>query len=356
MIHFTDLGGRKLTQVHVQLIFWGDTWKTNPGPTPPSAKSIDQAVFHIMESDYLLPLFQYGVSRGSKALPVIVTSCNPPNPFQWGDVDTFLRSLLAANLIPGPDQNADTLYVVIMPGGSVYKDDPGVGGQHGSSIYPVMPKPPMDNLFYAWILGYPTLDEVTRVFSHELAEACTDPIGATGVVGDPGSCTSAFRLCEIADPCEGTSGMINGVTVQSYWSQLDGKCILPQTIIPPLWSSVIHWVETHAYDSDWLISLWQAIHGGDPSPELHDLVTLSGLVAMANTLGPGDLPAQLRDLLLPALQQQIRRAQEVGQRRALHQPLSEAMVTDFQHQIDHLASELLTSKLRDSTEPTESTP
>jgi hypothetical protein len=355
MIHFTDLGGRKLTQVHVQLIFWGDTWKTNPGPTPPSAKAIDQAVLHILESDYLLPLFQYGVSRGTKAPPVIVSSTTPPNPFQWGDVDTFLRGLLAANLVPGPDQNVDTLYVVIMPDGTA-NSDPFVWGQHGSSIYPLIPKPPMDNLFYAWVTGYPTLDDVTRVFSHELAEACTDPIGATGVVGDPGSCTSVFGVCEIADPCEATSGMINGVTVQAYWSQLDGKCILPQTAIPPLWSSILHWVETHAYDPDWLISLWQAIHGGDPSPELHDLVTLSVLVALANTLGPGDLPAQLRDLLLPALQRQIRRAQEVRQSPALQQPLSEAMVTDFQQQIDHLASELLTSELRVSKESIASPP
>ena len=347
MIHFTDHGGRKLRHVYVRLIFWGAVWEGNPGPSP-SAKEIHQAVHRIMQSDYMRPLFQYGVDTGINAPPVIVSTTTPPNAFTNPDVEEFVLSLLAANVIPGPDQQEDSLYMVIMPPGTVDQDMNGfVSGQHSYTTYHAqnasLQMSAKDNLFYGWVLGYPTLDDVTRLFSHELVEACTDPVSDTGVVGDPGSCSSAFSLCEIADVCEGTSGPINGVNVQGYWSEIDGQCILPEMVILPSWSTVIPWIEIHQNDPSWLVTLWQAIHGGDPSLEFHELVTLSVIVALANTLGPSNISAELRKLVLPALELQIRRAEDADPRPVLQQPLNETMLHDFAQHINRMAGVLLAS-------------
>src|SRR6266487_120479 len=62
------------------------------------------------------------------------------------------------------------------------------------------------------------------IFSHELAEACTDPEGSA-ILGTTGTC-SRDGWCEIGDVCEGVNTIINGVTVQKYWSQRDRACIV----------------------------------------------------------------------------------------------------------------------------------
>ena len=370
MIHFTDHGGRKLSHVHLQLIFWGSTWEANPGPST-SAKDIQMAMTRVMESDYLAPLFQYNVGSGHIAPPVIITSSDPPSLFNTTDVEIFLYGLLDANFVPGPDQNKDTLYLVMMPPGTLsYHVEFGIktpdmtGGVHASSIYPRpdLSKPlPPDNLFYGWVLasghsGPGELGEVTRVISHELVEACTDPVAETGVVGDPGACVLGYPgVCEIADACGLTVGPIDGVTVSGYWSQLDGQCILPKTIIPPLWSSVMHWVESHQSDPGWLVTLWQAIQGGDPSPELSDLVTLGALAALTGTLRSDwytGVSVQLRDLVLPALQTQINRLQKTSQRQVTEQFfLSASMLSAFETHIQEIACRLrATGRLTANTE------
>ena len=46
---------------------------------------------------------------------------------------------------------------------------------------------------------------------------------AQAILGDVGTC-SGEGWCEIGDVCEGIGGIVNGVSVQSYWSQQDMAC------------------------------------------------------------------------------------------------------------------------------------
>ena len=64
---------------------------------------------------------------------------------------------------------------------------------------------------------------MTWVFSHELVESVTDPEGSaiTGTGCNQGG------WCEIGDVCTANTAVINGVTVQRYWSQVDGQCVVP---------------------------------------------------------------------------------------------------------------------------------
>src|SRR5262249_36471226 len=61
----------------------------------------------------------------------------------------------------------------------------------------------------------------TKVVSHELAEAATDP--------DSGGWFDSVTQDEIADVCDGKDdvGTLNGYVVQAEWSVHQGECVLP---------------------------------------------------------------------------------------------------------------------------------
>jgi hypothetical protein len=65
--------------------------------------------------------------------------------------------------------------------------------------------------------------------SHELVEVATDPQGG-GFLGANGTCDES-GWCEIADVCESLS-VLDGVTVQAYWSNRDHDCIAPGSAAP----------------------------------------------------------------------------------------------------------------------------
>src|SRR5947209_9670818 len=77
--NFTDHGGPVLNQVHVQLIFWGNAWVSNPTP---SVTDITNAVTKILAGSYTSALAQYrGIQQGSVHGTTTVTTSNPPNSF-----------------------------------------------------------------------------------------------------------------------------------------------------------------------------------------------------------------------------------------------------------------------------------
>ena len=69
---------------------------------------------------------------------------------------------------------------------------------------------------------------MTTTFSHELVEFCTDPSGD----GWQMSPRDADNWNEIGDVCSSTS-VLNGVTVQSYYSVRDGACVVPTAAVAP---------------------------------------------------------------------------------------------------------------------------
>ena len=134
-----------------------------------------------------------------------------------------------------PDDDSQLLYCVIMPVG-VNNTTSGFVGEHTFFTYSDYDFPfdfDNDNAHFAWVTNNGTLDSVTRIFSHELVESATDPEGSA-ILGTPGTCAQS-GWCEIGDVCS-TTGRLNGVLVQSYWSQRDGACIVPTGL--PRWSRV----------------------------------------------------------------------------------------------------------------------
>lgn len=223
-IAFADHGGTILGSTKVYLIFWGGVWKQ---AATPAVSDITAAVQQILAGPYTSALEQYrGIGPASLAGNVTVADSEPPNPFKDNDVASFVHLQIKAGGVPEPDVDPDQLYVVVMPPG-INSVDQSIIGEHSYALYADY-DPPLDFdvnwIHYAWVSNDGTLATVTTIFSHELVESCTDPEGTavtqiTGPRSGPG-------WCEIGDVCSST-GVVGGVTVQSYWSQRDGSCIIP---------------------------------------------------------------------------------------------------------------------------------
>ncbi|MFI1167835.1 hypothetical protein ACH4UM_30625 [Streptomyces sp. NPDC020801] len=217
---FVDNGGQVVQVVQLFLIYWGTAWtSTSPPPTPTSAQ-ITAAAQTMMSSSYMAGLTEYrGIGRGFvRGSTVISTGStpNPPNNFTDGQVWNFVNSQLAAGTLPAPDVDNQTLYCVVMPPG-VSSSGP-FAGEHNYNTRSGQ------RIRYAWVTSSSGLTGYTRILSHELVEAATDPEG-TGFLGVSGTCAGS-GWCEIGDVCSSTS-TLDGVTVQSYWSNAAGQCVVP---------------------------------------------------------------------------------------------------------------------------------
>src|SRR5438552_15042980 len=112
---FIDKGGRVLSNVSVQLIFWGKTWTQGvPGGVSPA--DVSGAVGRLVSGSYLSGLDQYRVSGPFSTLPAVVETTDPPNPFTDGDVQGLITELIASQRVPAPAAvTGDILYCVVMP-------------------------------------------------------------------------------------------------------------------------------------------------------------------------------------------------------------------------------------------------
>jgi hypothetical protein len=222
------LQGSVLTNVQVQLIFWGNAWAGNASP---SANEVTKAVANILSGPYMSGLSQYrGIGKGSLHGTTLVTSSNPPQPFSTNDVAHFVLNLIATGKVPKPDDVKQIWYCVIMPTG-VNCNLPNVNGEHSFAMnvsYSFPIDVDIDKVIFGWVMNDGTLEGVTTIFSHELVESCTNAEG-TGFQVTPLDPNSWH---EIGDVCEGITDEVNGVTVQAYWSQSDGACVIPGLLAP----------------------------------------------------------------------------------------------------------------------------
>jgi hypothetical protein len=227
---FHDGGGPVLSNARIQLVFWGAAWGSAPPPTP-SAAQISNAVTNILTSPYLSALSQYRNTIGPASLRgTTLDTANPPNPFSDQNVVDMLTGLLNNGTLPNPLLET-VLYCVVVPQG-VNNTSSGFIGEHTYFTYnarfPGLPVPIPVPVHYAWITNNGTLDGVTTIFSHELVESITDPEGSA-ITGNAGVCNQG-GWCEIGDVC-GSTGRENGVLVQSYWSDADNACIIPDGMV-----------------------------------------------------------------------------------------------------------------------------
>jgi len=320
---FTDHGGKKLDHIQVQLIFWGAAWEAVSPPVPTVAE-VNAAVDRILQSTYLSALAQYGVGSGTRLASLVASTSNPPNAFTDTDVVNFLLTLLNTDQLLEPEENGQVLYCVVMPVG-VSSASTSFIGEHSFFSYTDEEDPSrFDNAHFAWITNAGSLDSLTTIFSHELVESCTDPEG-TGILGVAGTCSQS-GWCEIGDVCSST-GKVNGVTVQSYWSQIDEACIIPTD---SHWYTLVNLVLAHEPDPAWLIALWLAIHGGDPVPfEVNQFVTLNVLASLANSVHDASVRERLHEVLAPALREYQKQAESEREDRNLARHLSEERITSF---------------------------
>jgi hypothetical protein len=225
-----DGGGLVLTSVEVVAIFWGKYWsQTSPAPSP-SSDIYYQAFTGIVTGPYLTGLKQYrGVGPGTMLGKFINDSSDPSNGYKDSDVVNMLTKFLQDNpSVPVPATGHERFYAVVTPPGL---NDNEALGKHVNFTYNGV------KAYYCWInseggLTDSVSDGVVNTFSHELAEACTDPDGGSGITID-GKQSDGTTISgdEIGDTCNNEFAILemNGVhcNVQCYWSAADKACIIP---------------------------------------------------------------------------------------------------------------------------------
>jgi hypothetical protein len=225
-----DGNGPVLTQPEVSLSFWGSYWTMAPSL---SAGAIAGAAQDIVNGPYLSLLNQYRNAGLARLVPGVnvYTGTQPPASFHNSDVVSMLQAQMTSGAVPPPVTNptngsannlADMVYVVFMPKGSVNPDYGNrTTGFHGTDRYLDQRTRNEIQFVWAWVIDDGSLtDQLSSPisFSHELAEAITDPF------------FSAFQspvTCEIGDMCVTKTQVQNGHSVQSYWSNADRQCVLP---------------------------------------------------------------------------------------------------------------------------------
>lgn len=233
---FAAGAGKTLTNIHVQLIFWGAWWTNNP-----LAAQVEAATASLLAGPYMSYCAQYGVRRGRVRATTFAPD-SEPGTFSATSLFNFLVSLLDNDRVPEPDVDWPIVYAVIMPANATFAGlsppdtlplAPGtlssVAGFNTQLTWRDYDAGDVDNgpAYYLWAGNDGTLDYITTVLSHELAELATDPNGGDGV--RQVSCTGSS--CQIGDPatvCQGWCDYVRGVKAQAYWSVLDGNGALPK--------------------------------------------------------------------------------------------------------------------------------
>lgn len=222
-----DNGGPLLANVHVELIFWGAGWNSNLA----FANQLQSSVDRMVASPYLSSLSQYrpglaGLGSGTLVGTVFVTNSSPNAAFTNEDVDQMLKAQFTSGGLPQPSSDGQLLYMVIPQPGSDTPPAEGILGAHGADSFCGA------RFHYGWTVnaGNPSsrqLDSLTSVISHELVEAVSDPeLGSGVVIG--GEELADNQLAGVGDISpQSYHYRLNGVLVQSYFSQVHHAYIVP---------------------------------------------------------------------------------------------------------------------------------
>jgi hypothetical protein len=233
----TDGRGRLLKDVEVICCFWGRFW-TRSAPAPsPSAGDYALAIQAMLSGTYMSRLGQYrGINKGSLAYCDFNDTSDPADLYTNADVIAMLKGRFQNTNMPNPATGHDRFYAVIVPPG-IRNSLTQYAGEHGSFDYNG------SKAYFAWVGNTGSLtghDCVTKVFSHELTEACTDPDVDNGngygiLVNGTQAGGALVKNDEIGDTCNNQYATVNmngiSCTVQSYWSKEDNACVLP--VSPP---------------------------------------------------------------------------------------------------------------------------
>jgi hypothetical protein len=236
-IHFEYRKGAFLSRVQLHLIFWGAHWDTDQHPS--RAEITDSVKRLIRPGGYLSGLAQYNPLGCEPVVELVETRYDldpekAPKKFQddadHSDIVDEVTSLMGAieRVLP-PDPRAQPLYAVFMPPGSIstsLEDGEPKAGEHGWFV-----KDGQRRIYYAWVL-HGSIERMTIAFSEELVEAITDP--------EPPCCDDSLsgwvmkdnqgEFQEVCDICESITATVDGVRVQTYFSNEKKDCIAPPAI------------------------------------------------------------------------------------------------------------------------------
>jgi hypothetical protein len=228
-INLTYRGGPLLQNVKVATLMWGASWKSS------SLTGYFNSFFSTLFTDgrFMANLAQYSaggytIGNGSFAATDTDTQ-NPSSKITDAQIRTEIRAEVAAGHLPQPD--ADTVYFVFTPPGSVVYDDQGNNSVTDFASYHdyVFGS---DGFAYALIAYDGTLRdprEMTMYASHELAEAVTDP--------EPYDNTVAWyddNYGEIGD-IPGTLLDANKISIDGFLDQLNAADGTPY-LVQKVWS------------------------------------------------------------------------------------------------------------------------
>ncbi|MGI8551488.1 MAG: hypothetical protein ACR2PL_11995 [Dehalococcoidia bacterium] len=231
--HLTYHAGKLLTAVEVYTIFWGTAWQQpeQSGLIP----RLNQFFDTILTSSLIDLLHEYNVPGqmiGHGKRIGTTTLASEPGQLQAGGsrevtdqaVQQALQMWIANGTVPQP--TANTLYFVYLPPrvtsllDNVGSCQPGgfCGYHHdinGSIFYAVEPFITCAGCEF----GSGIFDSLTKVSSHELCEAITDPAG-TGWFDDMTGGN------EIGDICNSTVQKLGQYTIQAEWSNHAKRCVV----------------------------------------------------------------------------------------------------------------------------------
>ncbi len=139
-----------------------------------------------------------------------------PNWVTSADVQSMIVCEIINGYVPAPVLGVDTIYIVVYPPGFINSAHPGMGGQHQHfDAYN------NERFYYAWVDNA----DITA-FSHELAEAITDPDEDADLSPEvPNTSIPAGDDHEISDVCCGLEASAPWYSVAKYYSPLQRSCV-----------------------------------------------------------------------------------------------------------------------------------
>jgi hypothetical protein len=222
-------GGHLLTAVEVFTIFWGTSWQQNAQSAV--IQGVNEFFDYILNSPLIELLNEYSVGNqvigsGKRTGTKTITASEPGQTAAAGsreiddtEIQQAIQGWIADETIPKPNDN--TLYFLYLPPGvtTILNGDRSCTnfcGYHevinNTIFYAVEPFINCKGCKFGQII-----DSLTKVSSHELCEAITDP-------ALDGWHEDTYPNYEIGDICNEDVQQLNGYTIQSEWSNKANAC------------------------------------------------------------------------------------------------------------------------------------
>ena len=216
----------------------GDSTKTANSSLKSSIQSAITTLFS-NSGLYFKGLFQYGLTKppNAKAFVVNSTAATLPNGYTQTQLNTFIDASISSGLVP---KNNDTVkniaYCVILPPG--VKTSAGSFGWHYARAQTISGN-------YDMIVSL-AQDQALTDFTKLCSQLLVDMVANNGYTSIPGKGYTIKANTpldskvtqygnELANVCydDTTNNTFNGITVAKYYSDYDGKCMIPQSSTNP---------------------------------------------------------------------------------------------------------------------------